>query len=228
MEQQQDTSLEYTSIIRESATHSIVLFHGFGADYGDLKPLADELDPRERLDFYFPRAPRAVTVQGQSLGRAWFPQTEEELEQALFGTYFHELADIDPPGLRECGRRGVELIQELGLPWDRLFVGGFSQGAIVAVEVALAAPSAVAGLLMFSASAIARERWERVLRSHERFPFFQAHGTSDPVLPFQGAQTLNLMLENAGYAGEMHPFPGGHEIAPHVLSEASAFLVAHM
>lgn len=228
MDGSETTSLEYSSIVREEATHSILLFHGFGADHGDLRPLAEELDPRERLNFYFPRAPKAVTVQGQSLGRAWFPLSEEELEQALFGQYFHELADLDPEGLQESGAKGVELVRELGLAWETLFVGGFSQGAIVAAEVALQSPEAPAGLLLFSASAIATERWRSLLRSHERFPFFQAHGTSDPILPFEGAKRLNSMLEDAGYLGEMHPFPGGHEIAPHVLSEATAFIVAHM
>jgi phospholipase/carboxylesterase len=102
---------------------------------------------------------------------------------------------------------------------------------MVATELAFMLEEAVAGLLIFSGSLIAAERWKNLARSRpaeRRFPYFQTHGTSDPILQFEQARALNQLLTETGYHGEFHPFPGGHEVAPHVLSEASGFIVSHL
>jgi phospholipase/carboxylesterase len=231
MATQGQQELEYRSRRQPDSSYAVVLFHGFGADSSDLESLAPELDPSERLSFYFPQAPYPITVGGQKLGRGWFPRNDRELQEALYGSYFHKLGELDPPGLHQSAQEGAALIDSLGVAWERVFVGGFSQGAIVATEIALEAERPVAGLLLFSGSLMARERWVSLLRSRSgdaRFPYFQAHGTSDPILPFPNARELNMAFTQAGYEGEFHPFPGGHEIAPHVLSEAASFLVLHM
>lgn len=141
------------------------LLHGFGATANDLVPLAPELAVARRWEF--PHAPVPITVAGMSYGRAWFPRKEDQLQQALFGTYFQNLRAMEPEGLAEAARAVRALMDERGVRWDHLILGGFSQGAMVVAEILRQGASdrrlplpAVA--LLFSGALIAESWWTDV------------------------------------------------------------------
>src|SRR5919201_6272851 len=100
---------------------TLVLLHGFGADEHDLLPLAPELDPRLRVVSL--QAPIALDFGG----RAWF-----NLEQTPDGFAF------DPAEVDEAARLAREAIEEVAQSSPRPVLGGFSQGAGMALSVALA------------------------------------------------------------------------------------------
>jgi phospholipase/carboxylesterase len=205
---------------RSRPTAAVVL-HGFGANSADLYPLADELDPEGRLSWYFPEAPYSIRYGGSPLGKAWFPRNEEQAVAAVEGMYFHGLEEMDPQGLRAAGAELIELLHSRGVAWERLILGGFSQGAMVAVEAAVQAGRPPADLLLFSGAAIAAERWQRELPKLGRFEFFQSHGTADAILPLEGARRLYSLLEEAGGEAEFLQFDGGHGIPPEITERAA-------
>lgn len=204
-----------------SGARAAIILHGFGASCADLYPLADEMDPEGRITWYFPEAPYSIRYGGSVLGKAWFPRNKTEITAALEGSYFHGLESMDPAELRAAGLEVVEFASEVGVSFDGLVVGGFSQGAMVAVEMLCRAGSYPAELILFSGSAIAVDRWKTELASLPSFEFFQSHGTMDPILPFEGAQHLYSVLETAGHAGEFRQFTGGHEITRELIERVS-------
>ncbi|MFP3959623.1 MAG: alpha/beta hydrolase [Spirochaetaceae bacterium] len=197
-----------------------VLLHGFGADAADLYPLADQLDPQGRLRWYFPEAPYRITYGGAAFGRAWFPRNEAEIAGALEGAYFRRLSEMDPEGLRLAGAAIEELLRAVGADPRTLVLGGFSQGAMVAVEALARSSHPPADLWLFSGSAIAVKRWRTALGAERRFSFLQSHGTADTILPIDGARALFAMLEEAGGEGEFLSFDGGHGIPGEILTRA--------
>src|SRR5438552_6468259 len=106
--------------LRPGLSRTLVLLHGYGADENDLLPLAHELDPRLR----------AVSLQGPlSLGgpmRAWF-----NLSQDAHGISF------EPEEARAGLRAATEAVEEIARQSPRPFLLGFSQGAAMALGVAL-------------------------------------------------------------------------------------------
>jgi phospholipase/carboxylesterase len=204
----------------ESPFAAGILLHGFGANANDLAPLAP-LFPVRKV-WLFPHAPGQIDWGGMLYGRAWFPREQREMEAAMTGAYFNSLREQDPPALSDSAREVLELAEAHNLDWEKTLLGGFSQGAMVAVEVALASPTPPKGVLLFSGSLIAEERWARLLRERGERPqrFFQSHGQSDQVLPYNEGRALFDLLEGAGWQGSFVSFRGGHEIPPDVVREA--------
>lgn len=206
-----------------------IVLHGFGASGDDLASLSPLFPVREQ--WLFPHAPGQIEWGGMLYGRAWFPREKRAMESAMSGAYFSGLREQDPPGLSDAAVEVLELAQAKGLDWQETLLGGFSQGAMVAVEVAIRAPKPPKALLLFSGSLIAEERWslagEELGRTGRRpKAFFQSHGKSDQVLPFEEGRALFDLLQRAGWKGSFVGFRGGHEIPPDVVREAHQELYA--
>lgn len=228
---------------REEAL-TVVLAHGFGANAWDLAPVAESVDKEREFRWLFPHAPSSLAAAaGQSgvadddfspeIGRAWFPRTTEELKAVLYGDYFANIAGQSPPTLISAGNELLAAIEAAtgGPGLGKVVLGGFSQGAMTAVEALLTAGDAPAALLVLSGNPIDEMRWSRLFQSYpERHPdasvhYFQTHGTGDPILSYSEARGLNEMLTRAGLIGEFHHFPGGHWIPDHLLWSLSEFLL---
>ncbi len=223
---------------------TIVLAHGFGANGWDVSPIADSIDEECRFRWLFPQAPMSLAAAAgqpgitnddfrQEIGRAWFPRTTEELKRALFGDYFAHIAEQEPPTLQTAGEELLSVIAaargSAGLA--NVVIGGFSQGAMTAIEAMLTADDTPAALLVLSGNPIDERRWLELFRNypqrHENRPvrYFQSHGTGDPILSYAESRRLNDMLSSAGMVGEFHNFPGGHGIPEQILLALAEFLL---
>lgn len=212
---------------------AVVLCHGFGApanDLVDLAPALLQLQPElaATTRFVFPAAPLSLAEYGAPSGRAWW-----HLPQSLLmgGTRNWEryLEEV-PEGLPAARRALMSLVTQLSdttkLPLNRIVLGGFSQGAMLATDVALRLEEAPAGLAILSGALIARPEWTQRAARRKGLPVFQTHGTEDSVLPYVVAEQLHALLQEAGLKVEFLPFRGPHTIAPEALVRLSQFLVA--
>lgn len=200
----------------ENSDHHVVLLHGFGADAGDLAPLADLLDPEHLWNFTFPEAPLEVPIGPGFVGRGWFPISLRDLEVGV------DFTQIRPPGLNDSAKMVSELIFHLNP--KKLVLGGFSQGAMVATDVALHQPNDINGLILYSGVLLDEKGWSKLATDFKGKPFLQSHGVNDSVLPIRGAERLFQMLKGAGAEGSFLSFSGGHEIPMPVLKKTSEFL----
>lgn len=201
----------YIDIINEeeSTSADLVLLHGFGSHEGDLAGLLPYLPASDTLRCYFPRAPIDVPMTG---GYAWFPSAAEELQKALMGQYFFNLKELDPEAMQSNARLVADTINKNRSDTNRpLILGGFSQGAILSMEIFLNGYLSVDGLLLWSGSLLAEERWKS-LTAPSKVPCFISHGRQDPVLPFEGATALESLLKEKGLSVENLYFDGAHEI----------------
>ena len=115
------------------AEGALVLFHGRGADEHDLFPLLDVLDPERRLHGYTPRGPLSLPPGGAHwyiVPRVGYP------DPATFAESYREASDwLD------------------SLPYERIVLGGFSQGCVMALALGLGTgrprPVAIAGFSGF-------------------------------------------------------------------------------
>ncbi len=214
---------------------AVILCHGFGAPGDDLVPIGAELLRRkpplaQQVRFVFPEAPLSLSQLGVPFGRAWWQIDFNRLAAAQTNSEAaHRLSEETPDGLPRARRLLLGLIEELGHQLEigpsRIVLGGFSQGGMLATDVALRLDEAPAGLIVLSGTLICESDWRKRAPMRRGLRVFQSHGRQDPLLPFERAVALRDLLVDAGLSVEFFPFDGVHTIPLEALDSLADFLV---
>jgi len=199
----------------ERGASTVVLLHGFGATGDDLVSLAQTLaHPRTR--YIVPAAP----IELQNGGRAWWPMRGRPTYNADQELVAPE-AKID--GARVAVRGLLSTIKERFAP-DSLLLVGFSQGAMLALDMALSAASGVDRVAVLSGALLSVSAMRLAKPRRTRPSVFVSHGRADPVRRFEGAEHLVQTLKSHNFRVTFRAFDGGHEIPPEALDDLKAFL----
>jgi len=162
--------------------------------------------------------------------RAWWMIDVEAIQRMAAVGEFRDLRNHEPEGIVEVRKQVSEMLDalETSLKPSKTIIGGFSQGAMVATDVALRTERSLHGLILFSGTFLAEQAWRPKMGARAGLPVFQSHGRFDPVLPFDLAEELHSSLKAAGLNASFVDFGGGHEIPAPALSGANAFLSRHL
>ena len=187
----------------------MVLLHGLGSNERDLFAFAPHLDGRYRI--LSVRAPRTYYT-----GYAWF---DLDFSRGMPQANLAQLAESQR-GLRSFLE---ELKQQHQT--DRLYLGGFSQGAIMSYLIALTQPSLVSGVLAMSGYIMKNPALPQVASNElKALPIFATHGVRDQVLPvFLGRSTRDY-LQSLGLNFTYREYPMGHEVNPACLEDCRRWL----
>ncbi len=201
-------------------TFTILWLHGLGADGHDFEPLVPELleDGMPALRFIFPHAPvRPVTLNNGYRMRAWYD---------IIGIDRRSAEDFAGMQLTaDSIRTLIAHEQESGIPAERLVVAGFSQGGAMALHIATRSPDRFGGVIALSCYLpLAKELPHERHRANDATPIFMAHGTQDPVVPYDFGEESRRALEEAGYPVEWHSYPMGHGLCEPEVAHIRAFL----
>ena len=212
--------------LKPGAEMQAVIFHGFGANAFDLYQLHEFLAPDMKINWYFPDGPMEVMLGPHMSGRAWLPISESRLQRmALSGEAIRLSGEKPPEELDQVANMAVDFIKGLPLPIEKTVIGGFSQGSMLALDVACRLDTQPLGLALLSSSILDSERWKKLIpQKLSGIPMIQSHGHGDPVLHVEDARTLQLWLRDAGAKVEYLEFKGGHEIPPEVIRKIDQFL----
>ena len=212
-------NIEYLYVDNQSE-HSIIIFHGYGANMQDLYGLHGMLS--KDYNWYFPNGIHSLPYPGMSFGRAWFSIDMQELEQAMSRGEFRKFADKRSDEFDQSQTIVKEFCQHIKTKSNKFIIGGFSQGAMLASH--LAGQLDINALILFSGTLIDKDALMQKLDGIKPIPFFQSHGKSDMVLEYSQAMDLFELLKLYKLPGEMVSFNGGHEIPMEVIDKARQFL----
>ncbi|HTV17667.1 MAG TPA: dienelactone hydrolase family protein [Polyangiaceae bacterium] len=197
----------------------VVLLHGWGAAGDDLVSLARAL-ARPRTRFVLPAGPLAETGGG----RAWWHLDDQRPARATDG----EL----PPGhtpsprlktMRESVQSLVRGLEQRHAP-ESIALVGFSQGAMLALDVALASPPNIQRVAVLSGALLVDSLLALRAPNAPRPAVFISHGKGDPVVPFRSGELARDVLQQHGVSVAFHAFDGGHTIPRSVISALGPFL----
>lgn len=205
---------------RDPKALTVVCMHGYGADMRDLAPLAQEMELKRPVSWVFPDAPETLEWGG----KAWFPIDVAAFEEAQRTGQARDLSKREPPGMKEAREALALFIAELAVPWDKLVLMGFSQGSMLAVDIAMRAPRAPAGVAVLSGTFVDAASVAELAPKRKGLKFFQSHGSVDPILGFQQALALEKALVGAGWDGKLLRFEGGHAIPSEALHALALWL----
>jgi phospholipase/carboxylesterase len=189
--------------------HSVLWLHGLGADGHDFEPVVPQLVRPEwpALRFVFPHAPvRPITINGGVRMRGWYDISGAELANRQ-----------DEVGVRDSMRHVDALLARetaRGIPPERQFLAGFSQGGAVALSIAVRRQQPLAGVIALSTYLPLADIAENEhVAGANATPLFMAHGSLDPVVP----QALGLMsrewLSRHGFKIDWHSYPMPHSVS---------------
>jgi len=201
------------------------MLHGFGAPGDDLVPLADELAVGN-VRWVFPEAPLELAgVYGDA--RAWWLLDLAKLERDLASGRPRDRRDEIPEGLAGAREQVSRLVDQVEARFGpRIVLGGFSQGAMLSLDVALHRDVPPAALVVMSGTLLAESEWKPRMAKLAGVPVLQSHGRADQLLPFSIAEILRDQLRAAGANVDFHAFVGGHEIPRAVLAALRDLLTA--
>ena len=202
------------------ARSSVIWLHGLGADGHDFESIVPELGLSDELAvrFVFPHAPRRpVTINGGMVMRAWYDIRGFDIRR-----------DEDIEGLRTSEAQVRALVEHevsRGVSEERIVLAGFSQGGAIALQAGVRHPRRLAGIMALSTYLTLPEKLEsEASPANTDCPVFMAHGTQDPVVPFEGGQQSRDALKAQGYEIEWREYPMPHAVCAEEIADISAWL----
>ncbi|CAF1190101.1 unnamed protein product [Adineta ricciae] len=147
--------------------HSIIWFHGFGDSSEGCKDIFSQIQP-PNTRIVLPNAPkRWHTIQGQQhFVQSWYGEEAATVEHGLpIVKWINELIDGE-----------IELVKDS----TQLIIGGFSQGACLALMTGLRFPKLLGGIICCSGHVAYLDRIQEFLGEHARqVPILVLHGKDD-------------------------------------------------
>jgi phospholipase/carboxylesterase len=189
---------------------AIVAIHGRGSHAGDLIELAP----------YF--------------GADWLTVTPQAPNELGFGYHWYEVLRVGDPEPRGFAY-SIDLLQQFiarlpsAYPVDpqRIFLMGFSQGAVMSFALGLTQPQRYAGIVAMSGY-IANETKHNADRAAlANLPILITHGTRDTVIPITFGREAQTWLNETPAQVEYHEYPMGHQVSDASLNDVVRWLHTH-
>jgi phospholipase/carboxylesterase len=211
---QTDLALKYLEqATPDSRDQPLVIFlHGYGSNEQDLFGIKDELPaPSTYLSVRAPMVMEEGSYQ-------WFRKKGD-------GAYNGETDD-----LKSSGELLLDFVAQATKKYHtepaKVFLVGFSQGAIMSYEVALRHPEAVGGIAALSGRILPVLKSElKPDEKRQSLAIFIGHGTADKRLPYSDGTEANSLLQSISLEPEFHAYQGvGHNISAEEMQDLNAWL----
>lgn len=198
---------------------SVVWLHGLGANGHDFEPIVPMLRlPSTR--FVFPHAPnRPVTINGGMVMPAWY-----DIRSLAFGP-----GREDDTGIRASAAQVEALIArevERGVPAEKIVLGGFSQGAAMALHVGHRHREKLAGLVILSGYLLLPHLLSEGAPANAATPIFFGHGRHDDVVPILGGRAAYGAFDRPGREVTWKEYPIAHQVNPEEIADIGTWIKA--
>jgi len=189
---------------------ALVLFHGRGADENDLFPLLDAFDPERRLVGATPRGPLSLLPGGAhwyALGGIGTPEAR---------TFFE--------GYAAASEWLDGFVAEHGLHFEKVVLGGFSQGGVMTYSLGLGDGRPRPAVLIALSSFVPTVEGFSLDLSPPLPPVAIGHGTLDNVIGVEWGRRARALLEEAGGDVLYRETPMFHQIDPEFVRAIAEWL----
>ena len=184
---------------KENCKGAVIMLHGYGdkgQSYIEMAPYIEQMLPtslHNQLYWLAPNAPLALVEQegAEPMGYAWFP-----LEIAPDGSKIDYKAD-DYARAHEILVNYLQSVsKELNVPFDKIVLLGFSQGAMLTLHTAPQLDSALAGAIALAGRMLDPKM---LTDAKQRPPFLLMHGDADDVVNHSGSVEAEKCLRENGF-----------------------------
>ncbi|MBO8233169.1 esterase [Prochlorococcus marinus XMU1419] len=196
-----DIDHEFVSITSQTATHRIILLHGWGADSDDLLRFGKDIREKIYLDFEVISL-RAPGLHPSGQGRQWY------------GLYPHDWNEAEV----EVNKLLVTLkkFDTDRIPLKKTILLGFSQGAAMAIDAGFKLNFG----LIVACSGYPHPNW---FPGEKCSPLIVSHGLFDDVVPIDASRIIYEKVKNkSSELCELLEFDGFHQIDSNLIDFISS------
>jgi predicted esterase len=197
----------------------VVLLHGYcGTGTGLGKSISSLVgaDFGKDMAVIFPQA--KIIIDNDKWAKpgdtAWWKHTRERLDEFEYKGRPLLEKEEEIPGLANSALAlmpfFLEITQRHFPNCDKLTVGGFSMGAILATEIALNSGLDIALLGVFSGTLTRSGFWTEAMKSYKKLTVVQNHGRKDPILEINQARELSTVFRKYGHTVFYYETDDGH------------------
>ena len=196
-----DIDHEFVSISSQTATHRIILIHGWGADADDLLTLGKEITEKINFDFEIISL-RAPGLHPSGQGRQWY------------GLYPHDWNEAEVQVNKLSAT--LKKFDNDQISLDKTILLGFSQGAAMAIDAGFKFNFG----LIVACSGYPHPTWA----PREKCPpLILSHGVFDDVVPIDASRIIyNLVKGKTSNFCELKEFDGYHQIDTNLINFISS------
>ena len=195
---------EFVSISSQTATHRIILMHGWGADSDDLLTFGKEMSEKINLDFEVISL-RAPGLHPSGQGRQWY------------GLYPH-----DWNGAKVEVNKLLVTLKNFDtdqIPLRKTILLGFSQGAAMAIDAGFKLDFG----LIVACSGYPHPNWAP---GEKCAPLIISHGLYDDVVPINASRTIyETVKRRSSKIWELLEFDGVHQIDSNLINFISSNII---
>lgn len=189
----------------------LVLLHGYGSNEKDLFTFVQYLP--ENLTLITPQAP-IILYENQ---HAWYNINIDE------GSSRYDFNEV-----KKAKTTILKFVQEVKSKYDlkskKIFIGGFSQGAIMSLYLGLTEPEFIEGVIALSGHLYPEVKNEIDFKNMDELPsFFISHGRKDKVLAFSQAEAGVQYLESQNIEVDEFYYDTRHSISRDNLDDMRAW-----
>ena len=186
----------------------IFIFHGYGADKENMKPIGQAL--AQSFEDIEIRMPDGFQECNEGIGYQWFPFGDEDNEES----WYREYLKIEPIMTKYVD----ETAAKHGLTRSDVILAGFSQGAMLALTLGLRISACAA--ISFAGTLLGRE-----IPSDSPTKILIAHGEIDNVMPIHYARESYEFLLSKKVDAKMVTSPMlAHATDSYLINETVDFL----
>ena len=214
-----EKEIQYLEFNKTESSFTALFFHGYGAGARDMSAF-QSLKLPVSCRWIFPEGFLKLPAPYDTFGgRAWFPLKMDSEKGLLYPTK-PSVQYLD----KHC-QKLLKFIQALNVKSHQMILGGFSQGAIMALNLALRIKPPPRALIVMSGSLFPMDvLYAQKKELSSSGSFFQCHGKTDPLLSYASAEKLCDFLRSLKWKGDFVSFEGGHEVPHAVLLEIQKFI----
>jgi len=195
----------------------MIFLHGLGDTGHGWAGILNTIRP-DHLKVICPTAPVIpITINMGMRMPAWFDiESLDNLE---------EETDIEGvKGSAELVYKHIETELRAGIPSERIIIGGFSQGAALALFCTLHYPRPLAGCIALSTFFPEAKLPKPEELTNKDIPFFQAHGEIDNILPMKYGMNTSNLLKSFLTDHEFKTYKIPHDYSDRELSDVKVFI----
>ncbi|MGB0663817.1 MAG: alpha/beta hydrolase [Pontibacterium sp.] len=205
---------------KDNAQAVVIWLHGLGAHGSDFIDAIAPLGLPEDIRFILPHAPQApVTINGGWVMPSWYDILSASPTRL-----------IDEGSLKESVAYVHQLIEaqlDTGIPAERIFIFGFSQGGALAYQSAMTFDQPLGGLVTLSTYIPLIERFDEVLSASvqsEALPVWIGHGRQDDVVPMSLGEDAYQCLVANGLTPQWQTYDMGHSLCLEQLTDLGRWM----
>ncbi|KAI8974394.1 Phospholipase/carboxylesterase/thioesterase [Pilobolus umbonatus] len=206
----------------EKHTATVIWIHGLGDSGVGWVFFAEELQKdMPYVRWVFPNAPvRELSAEGRGSIPAWFN---------IYG--FDRVSNVksDIKGMMESVDMINQIIQDevdRGIPVNRIILGGFSQGCVIALLTAVHTPHQIGG-------AVACNGWLEDAKNlskndrqmNRKIPILVCHGTEDEVVKYKYGELSAIHMKKNGFNVKFNSYPFIHSMEPEMMEDIKHFMI---